>query len=82
MGLQHGKKPKQLELDLRAKFKDTKYFAGIPDKIAIQNLRNNLTKDKEVHIGMKYLSDITDFIDKHIVTTKEQFVEKGKTVIL
>ena len=80
-GLRHGKKPKQLQSDLRAKFKDTAAFSGIPHCVSIQNFRYNLTQHKEAEIGMKYLSDVTDFIDKHNVDTKEQCLKKGVTML-
>ena len=76
-GLRRGKKPKAIQSALRAKYKDTEAFDSIPGTKSMQNYRYNLIQKKEFDIGMNLLSDVTDFIEKHKVATKESFLEKG-----
>jgi hypothetical protein len=79
-GFKAGKRPKQLESDLRRKYHhqiDSAEYLKIPDAKSIANLKWNLSQISTERMGMKFLSDITDFIEKYFVKTKEEFLMKG-----
>lgn len=84
-GLKHGKKPKKLVSDLREKYGNdinSQDYKSIPTTKMIRNLAFKASQKREEQIGMKYLTDITDFIDLHVVKNKSEFEAKGKRLCI
>ena len=73
-GLKFGKKAKLLRSHLVTKYGNR---SDMPTLQQIRTRRVNLVNEKESKMGMKYLTDVTNFVDEHIVTSKEAFLKKG-----
>ena len=78
-GLSIGKKPKSV---LRNKHKDNPVLlAAIPDPKQIRNMSYRMSRDTEYRLGMRYMSDVSQWID-HNMLDKNMFSSKGKEMYL
>ena len=72
-----GKKPKLILSNMRTKYNNSQQSTLLPSLSQLNNRRNTLKRNKNNLLGMNFLSDISDFIEKFIVTTKSEFESKG-----
>jgi len=72
--LTSGKKAMLIRSNLQTKYGTNK---KLPTLQQLRTCRATLVKNKESRLGMQYLTDITAFIEKHFVTTREEFFMKG-----
>lgn len=75
-GLSIGKKPKSVIADLRNKHKDNPVLlAAISDPKQIRKMSYRLSRDTENRLGMRYMSDVSQWID-HNMLDKTCFLRK------
>jgi hypothetical protein len=72
-----GKKPKLILSIMRTKYNDSHQSTLLPSLSQLNNRRNTLKRNKNNLLGMNFLSDISDFIERFTVTTKSEFEAKG-----
>lgn len=75
--LRSGKRAKGIISDIRQSCKGTTSFQQIPNCKQVRNLKYSMSTQKETDFGMKFLSDIKDFIEQYMVSTEVVFNAKG-----
>ena len=78
--LELGHKAKHVRSYLGSKYGQTSKV--IPTLLQIRTFKANLHKAKESKMGMKYLSDLQDFIREHTVSCKREYWAKGKVMMM
>jgi hypothetical protein len=72
-----GKKPKLILSNMRGKYNSPHQSTLLPSLSQLSNRRNTLKRNKNNLLGMNYLSDILDFVEKFKITSKSEFEAKG-----
>jgi hypothetical protein len=77
--LTFGKRPKLIRSNLVSKYGSA---TNIPTLQQIRTRRAQLVKMKESKMGMKYLTDVSDFISDNLVSSREAYMAKGRTELI